>query len=124
MRSAEFDRIARLAATLMSASFGLVSLVEENEQRFVGNFGLEGVDGTGREISFCAHALLGDEPLVVPDATLDARFEANPQVTGEPGLHYYAGAPIVSNTSPHRLGAVCVLDTAARRQTRPAEPRC
>ena len=83
MRSAEFDRIARLAATLMSASFGLVSLVEENEQRFVGNFGLEGVDGTGREISFCAHALLGDEPLVVPDATLDARFEANPQVTGE-----------------------------------------
>ena len=120
-RTADFDRIARLAATLTSSQIGLVTLVGQNEQRFAGNFGLEGVEGTGRDVSFCAHTILGDEPFVVPDATRDSRFEQNVQVTGDIGVRYYAGAPIVSETTGHKLGAVCVVDTSARGETSPAQ---
>jgi GAF domain-containing protein len=120
-RTAELDNIARLAATLTSAPIGLVSLVGRDEQRFAGNFGLEGVDSTGRDESFCAHTILGDEPLVVPDATRDVRFEHNALVTGDIGLRYYAGAPIVSVTTGLRLGALCVIDRTTRVTTSPAE---
>jgi diguanylate cyclase (GGDEF)-like protein len=119
--TAEFDRIARLAATLMSTSIGLVSIVGRDEQRFTGNFGLEGMADSRRDISFCAHTIMGDEPFVVPDATCDVRFEDNPLVTGELGLRYYAGAPIISETTGHRLGALCVIDRTKRPRTSPAE---
>ena len=120
-RTAEMDRIAKLAATLMSVPIGLVSLVGRDEQRFAGNFGLEGMESTDRDISFCAHTILGDEPFVVPDATRDARFDENPVVTGDFGLRYYAGAPIFSVTTGHRLGALCVIDKSPRAETTPAE---
>jgi diguanylate cyclase (GGDEF)-like protein len=114
-RSAAFDRIAQLAATLTSAPIGLVSLVGQDEQRFIGNYGLDGVNGTSRNVSFCAHTILGEDPLVVADATDDSRFRSNDLVTGNFGLRYYAGAPIVSARTGHRLGAVCTIDTEARK---------
>jgi diguanylate cyclase (GGDEF)-like protein/PAS domain S-box-containing protein len=120
-RTAELDNIARLAATLTSSPIGLVSLVGRDEQRFAGNFGLEGVDSTGRDVSFCAHTILGDEPFVVPDATRDIRFEQNALVTGDFGLRYYAGAPIISATTGLPLGALCVIDRTSRANTSPAE---
>lgn len=120
-RTAELDRIAQLAATLTSAPIGLVSLVGRDEQRFAGNYGLEGVDSTGRDVSFCAHTILGDDPFVVPDATRDSRFEENALVTGDFGLRYYAGAPIISKTTGHRLGALCIIDKSARVETSPAQ---
>jgi diguanylate cyclase (GGDEF)-like protein len=120
-RSASFDRIAQLAAALTSAPIGLVSLVGQDEQRFVGNHGLRGLDGTSRDVSFCAHTILGDAPMVVADTTCDARFEHNELVTGDLGVRYYAGAPIVSAKTGHRLGAVCTIDTSPRTETTDAQ---
>ena len=120
-RSDELDRIARLAATLISAPIGLVSLVGRDEQRFAGNFGLGSMEGTARDIAFCAHTILGEEPLIVADAARDSRFAGNPMVTGDLGLRYYAGAPIVCETTGHHLGAVCVIDRSGRPETSPAE---
>lgn len=120
-RSADFDRIARLAATLTSTPIGLVSLVGRHEQRFAGNYGLEDLDGTGRDVSFCGYTIMGSEPFVVPDATRDSRFTGNALVTGDLGLRYYAGAPIVSERTGHRLGAVCIIDTSAHTETSPAQ---
>jgi GAF domain-containing protein len=120
-RTAELSRIAQLAAKLMSSPIGLVSLVGRDEQRFAGSFGLQDVDGTGRDISFCAHTILQDDPFVVPDATRDIRFDENALVTGDFGLRYYAGAPIICETTGHRLGTVCVVDKTARAETSPAQ---
>nr|WP_321986093.1 diguanylate cyclase [uncultured Lichenicoccus sp.] len=116
-RNDDLDRIARLAAMLTASPVALVSLVGSDELKFVGNHGLEGVEGIGRDISFCAHSILGTEPLVVPDATLDSRFETNPLVTGAMGVRYYAGAPIMSVATGHPLGALCIVDTAPRTET-------
>jgi diguanylate cyclase (GGDEF)-like protein len=120
-RTQEMDGIARLAATLTGAPIALVSLITRDEKRYVGNFNLPGSDSLPRDMSLCTYTILGDEPMVVADATRDVRFKENPLVTGDFGLRYYAGAPIVSQSSGHKLGTLCVLDTVARENTTVAE---
>ena len=108
------DRVARLAAALLGTSIGFVSLVERDEQLLVGRHGLE-LERTNRDASFCAHAVLGEEPLIIPDALADARFAANPFVLDEPRIRFYAGAPLRSPLGGHNLGVLCVADTIARQ---------
>src|SRR5690348_15365131 len=76
-----FDRITRTALRLFNLPVALVSLVDENRQWFKSCQGLA-VTETERCISFCAHAILGDETLIIPDALSDPRFADNPLVTG------------------------------------------
>ncbi|WP_084698666.1 PAS domain S-box protein [Muricoccus aerilatus] len=109
----DLQHIAALAADLFQAPIALVSLVAHERQFFRGQVGLE-APGTPRDVSFCAHAIMGDEVFVVPDATLDPRFCDNPLVTGEPGIRFYAGAPLVSPLGDHRLGSLCVIDRVPR----------
>lgn len=104
----EFDRITRLAAFAMRAPVAVVTLVDKDRQWFKSCFGLD-VTETPRDIAFCAHTIMSDELLIVPDATKDPRFSNNPLVTEEPNVRFYAGAPIVSENG-FRLGSVCVVD--------------
>ncbi|MCB2076412.1 MAG: PAS domain-containing protein [Novosphingobium sp.] len=110
--AAQLDRLASLAARLCGAPAALVSLVEKDRQVFVGRSGTE-LTETPRSQSFCAHAMLGDDCLVVPDATKDPRFADNPLVTGPPYIRFYAGQPLQSfDGAP--LGSFCIIDTKPR----------
>lgn len=104
-----FDRLTRVARRLFKAPIALVSLIDENRQWFKSCIGLN-VAETSRDISFCGHAILHDDVLVIPDARNDARFYDNPLVTGAPGIRFYAGQPL---TAPNgsKLGTLCVIDT-------------
>lgn len=107
-----FDRLTRLAKRLFGSSIALISLVDADRQWFKSSFGLE-VKETSRELSFCGHAILGDEIFEVSDATLDSRFADNPLVTDSPNIRFYAGCPLtVSNGS--KLGTLCILDQEPR----------
>ncbi len=103
-----FDRLTRLASELLGVPIALVSLVDENRQWFKSKVGLEAQE-TPRDHAFCAHAILGEDPLVVADATEDPRFQDNPMVQGDPKIRFYAGVPLLSEHS-HGLGTLCVID--------------
>lgn len=105
-------RITHFAAALCDVPTGLVSIVEETRQTFLARTGLDARE-TARETSFCAFAMVGEDIMVVPDATLDPRFADNPLVTGGPGIRFYAGVPLVGKDGVP-LGALCVIDTLPR----------
>ncbi len=113
-----FDRITRMAARLLNAPTALVSLVDKDIQWFKSRCGFESAE-TAREISFCGHAILDHEPLVVGDATKDWRFCDNPMVLGEPHVRFYAGVPLYS-VDRMPIGTLCVLDRVPR-QLAPAD---
>lgn len=108
----ELASIARFAARLCDAPIALVSIVEEERQRFLATQGLDSKE-TPREWSFCAHAMLGSNAMIVRDAREHPTFAVNPLVTGEPFIRFYAGMPLISpEGSP--LGSLCVIDTKPR----------
>lgn len=108
----ELGDIVALAAEICRAPIALVSIVERERQVFLARLGLAATE-TPRPTSFCAHAMLGAEAMVVPDATADPRFKTNPLVTGEPGIRFYAGQPLVSGQGAP-IGALCIIDTVPR----------
>ncbi len=107
-----FDRITRLAAALLGVPVSLVTFIDDQRQWFKS---AEGVDmrETSRDAALCAHTILGDEMMVVPDATVDDRFADNPMVTGPAHLRFYAGYPLRAPDG-HRVGSLCVIDRRAR----------
>jgi class 3 adenylate cyclase len=108
-----FDRLTRLAAKIYKAPISVCSLVDEKRQWFKSTVGLNASE-TSREISFCGHAILGDDLFVIEDASKDWRFFDNPLVAGEPFIRFYAGAPLrLSNGAA--LGTLCIIDHKPRK---------
>ncbi|MEL7729717.1 HWE histidine kinase domain-containing protein [Citromicrobium bathyomarinum] len=108
----ELRAIADFAARLCETPSASVTIVERERQRFLARHGLDSRE-TPRSVSFCAHAMQGDELFIVPDATKDPRFADNALVTGEEHVRFYAGAPMVTEDGTE-LGALCVIDTEPR----------
>jgi diguanylate cyclase (GGDEF)-like protein len=107
-----FDRITRMATRLLKVPIALVSLVDKDIQWFKSRCGFAPM-ASARDISFCGHAILDHEPLVVPDTLLDPRFADNPLVTGDPHLRFYAGVQLYS-IDRMAIGTLCVLDRVPR----------
>ncbi len=111
-----FDAFVALAAELADTPIALVSLIDERRQWFKARHGLD-IEEMPREQAFCAYAL--DDhvtTLEVEDASADDRFKANPLVTSDPGVRFYAGFPLVAPDGS-RLGTICVIDRKPRTLT-------
>jgi GAF domain-containing protein len=110
---AAYDDIVRLAATICDVPIALVTLLDRDRQWFKSKIGMEAA-GTPRDIAFCDHAIREPAKLFeVEDATRDDRFRANPLVTGDENIRFYAGMPLVTPEGA-AIGTVCVIDHAPR----------
>ncbi|HBS77796.1 MAG TPA: sensor domain-containing phosphodiesterase [Pseudomonas sp.] len=114
-----FEHIVSMVAEYFQAPIALISIVDEQRQWFTARVGLLAQE-TPRQDSFCAYAILANEPFQVLDATQDVRFQNNPLVTGEPGIRFYAGMPLVTPEGLG-LGSLCIIDTQPRRAMTPQE---
>lgn len=115
----DLTKITDFAAALCETPVALASLLEGDLQHFFATTGFD-APTMPRETSFCTHAMLADDLLIVPDATRDPRFAENPLVTGGPGIRFYAGAPLLSDEGV-RLGALCVIDIVPREGLTPLQ---
>src|SRR5438067_792219 len=109
-----FDGVVQAACTALKAPLGAINFLESERLWVKAAQGI-GMCEMPRDISFCSHALLDDEVMVVEDAAHDPRFAANPYVA-EQEVRFYAGAPLIT-AEGYRLGTLCVMDHRRRRIT-------
>jgi diguanylate cyclase (GGDEF)-like protein len=105
------SEIVGLAAELCHAPMAGVSIVDGDRQWFLSHRGMP-EHSTERGRSFCAHAILSDQVLVVNDARIDARLFDSPLVVDD-GIRFYAGAPLIS-AEGCAIGTLCVADRTPR----------
>ncbi|MGM0521045.1 MAG: GAF domain-containing protein [Pseudomonadota bacterium] len=107
-----FDRLAEFARELFDVPIALVSLVDENRQWFKSHLGVDAAQ-TPRDVSFCAHAVADNAPLVIHDTLKDARFADHPLVETSPHIRFYAGFPL-RPTDDLPVGTLCLIDHQPR----------
>ncbi len=108
----EFDDLTRLAAQICKMPISIISLVDADRQWLKSKVGID-ITETSREVAFCAHTILENDLLIVPNAAVDERFAGNPLVTGDPNIRFYAGAPLITSEG-FALGSLCVIDRVPR----------
>ncbi|HSP31074.1 MAG TPA: GAF domain-containing protein, partial [Halomonas sp.] len=107
-----FERMTQLARELFDVPIALVSLVDKERQWFKSHQGLDLCE-TSRDISFCAHAIAHDAPLVIEDTLQDQRFITNPLVGDLPHIRFYAGYPL-RPVNGMAVGTLCLIDRQPR----------
>jgi anti-sigma regulatory factor (Ser/Thr protein kinase) len=110
-----FDDLTLLASHICETPMAAITFVDTDRQWFKARVGIS-VAQTPRSIAFCSHAIENDGIFVVRDAEKDATFRDNPQVTGDPHIRFYAGAPLMSREG-HAVGTICVVDIRPRTLT-------
>ncbi len=111
----EFNDLVQLAADLCSVPISSFTLVDEDRAWIKASEGVE-ITETPRELSICSWTVQQNSFLEVADTSKDVRFRANPFVTAEPGIRFYAGVPL---RTPDQLpvGTLCVVDSKPRSLT-------
>jgi diguanylate cyclase (GGDEF)-like protein len=100
-----FDELVALTARLLGAPIAAFNLLDADRQWTKAGTGMATGAESARADSFCAHAIVGEIPFVVPDAAADPRFAGNAM-----GLGFYAGTPVMADGQ--RIGTLCVAGEA------------
>lgn len=107
-KSQEFKDITDLASQLCGAPISLITLLDKDINWIKVSSGID-LKSAPRETSFCQYGIRQDELLIIKDTTKDKRFDDNPLVYDNPGVRFYAGAPLILSNG-YRLGTLCLFD--------------
>jgi CheY-like chemotaxis protein len=99
---------------MCDAPIAVIAFVDEQKVWFKAKIGLE-VDEIPRDDSFCAHAILQSDLLIVPDPISDQRF-VNSFLVAEIGVRFYAGIPLIT-VDKFPLGTLAVMDRVPHLMT-------
>ncbi|HWF47164.1 MAG TPA: PAS domain S-box protein [Bryobacteraceae bacterium] len=102
-----FDRVTRLACSLLKVPIALISFPDRDRYWFKSGTGIA-YEQISKDRSFCTYADPSQGHLLVADTRLDPRFQGHPLVVSEPNVRFYASAPIFLGSN--RLGTLCVVD--------------
>lgn len=108
----EFDELTRMAALACDAASAAITLVDADRVWCKSRVCVE-VEEVGREHAFCSLDVARGDILVIPDTWLDERCRANPLITGDKAIRFYAGAALIT-TAGRCIGRVCVFDEKPR----------
>lgn len=114
-REEDFDAIVELAAELCGTPAAQINFIDSVRQWSKAEIGV-GVQTVPLEMSICAHALLEDGFVEIPDLLADVRMMDNPVCLGPPFVRFYAGIQL-RGTSGDPIGTLCVLDMKPRELT-------
>ena len=114
-----FDRLARLAATVLEAPVAFVTVVDETRSFWKSCIGVDATALEDRqnpvEESFCQYVVGAREQVIVGDAANDPRTRDNPSVELM-NVRAWAGFPLRA-PGGEVLGSFCVVDTRVRDWT-------
>jgi diguanylate cyclase (GGDEF)-like protein len=106
-------RLCSLARQFFGASDAMITLVHEDNVRFLSAGTLE-VQQRAHRDSVCLHTIAGDNILEVEDLKSDPRFRDMLDIAPPNGIRFYAGVPLALDPGV-RLGAFCVVGTEPRQ---------
>lgn len=110
---ASFDNLAKLCAKIFNVPISLISLVDAERVFFKANIGMGTAKVANRGKSLCALAVLNTDITVFQDALKEPCLIANPNVAGNFGLRFYAGAPLITHDG-FLIGTLCIIDKQPR----------
>jgi serine/threonine protein kinase len=111
----EFDDLALLASRICGTPFALISFFDRDREWFKAKVGIPG-SSFPRLLAFGVHAIGSRDVFVVGDAAADGRFSANPLVTGDPRVRFFAAVPLLTPDG-YGVGTLAVLDREPRELT-------
>jgi signal transduction histidine kinase len=109
----DLDAMVELTAGICGTPIAVVSVLEGGRHSAKAGVGVD-IGAPVRGQPLCAQTIDGHGLLVVPDARADVRFADHPDVVAEPGIRFYAGAPLLT-AEGFALGTLCVADAVPRR---------
>lgn len=112
----ELSALVELAAQVAGVPFASVNLLSSHSQHQVATSGFVGAD-TPVEDSLCRHVVESGSPMLLEDATKDARFLDNPWTTDPVAPMTFFGAHPLRTPSGVVIGTLCVYDHVAHPVT-------
>lgn len=107
-----FDRVVRVAASLLDVPGAMVSLIAGGQQEIRAGFGVDPQQASG-SLAFCARVVAGNAPFILPDTLADDFSRSYPFAADEMPIRFYAGFPVRS-LQGGALGALCAMDVRPR----------
>ena len=110
-----FDRITHLACRLLDVPVAAVAIMDADREWFKSRRGFD-VDELDRDVALCSISVTTGRSTAVADVQAEERYADNPIVQGDPDLHAFAAAPLLTSDG-HSIGTLCVFDRRVREFT-------